>query len=116
MSLTAADREVVYTVAQLIGGVKRLLEERVGRLWVVGELSDVHIARSGHIYFSLKDETHRVRCALFRSAARGLEFEPEDGLEVLLYGDVSVYEARGDLQIVARRLEPRGRGAAQLAF
>jgi len=110
------DREVVYTVSELVGGVKRLLEERVGRLWVVGELADVHLARSGHIYFSLKDDSSRVRCALFRSAARGLAFEPEDGLEVLLHGDVTVYEARGDLQIIARRLEPRGRGALQLAF
>jgi exodeoxyribonuclease VII large subunit len=110
------DRETVYTVSELLGGLRRLLEERVGRLWVVGELSDVHIARSGHIYFTLKEDACRVRCALFRSAARGLAFEPEDGLEVLVYGDVSIYEARGDLQIIARQLEPRGRGAHQLAF
>jgi exodeoxyribonuclease VII large subunit len=116
MSDAEVDREIVYTVTELLGGLTRLLEERVGRLWVVGELSDVHIARSGHIYFSLKDDACRVRCALFRSAARGLAFEPEDGLEVLVWGDVSIYEARGDLQIIARQLEPRGRGALQLAF
>jgi exodeoxyribonuclease VII large subunit len=111
-----ADREIVYTVAELLGGLKRLLAERVGRVWVVGELSDVHVARSGHVYFSLADDSRRVRCALFRSAARGLAFEPEDGLEVMVFGDVSLYEARGDLQIIARRLEPCGRGALQLAF
>jgi exodeoxyribonuclease VII large subunit len=116
MSEADVDREIVYTVAELLGGLKRLLAERVGRVWVVGELTDVHVARSGHVYFSLKDDASRVRCALFRSAARGLAFEPEDGLEVLVYGDVSLYEARGDLQIIARRLEPRGRGALQLAF
>jgi exodeoxyribonuclease VII large subunit len=116
MSEPDPDRELVYTVSELVGGLKRLVEERVGRLWVVGELADVHRARSGHVYFSLEDDSSRVRCALFRSAARGLAFEPEDGLEVLLYGDVTVYEARGDLQIIARRLEPRGRGALQLAF
>jgi len=116
MSEAGPDRDVVYTVSELVGGLKRVVEERVGRLWVVGELVDVHAARSGHVYFSLKDETSRIRCALFRSAARGLAFEPEDGLEVLVYGDVTVYEARGDLQIIARRLEPRGRGALQLAF
>jgi exodeoxyribonuclease VII large subunit len=116
MSDAEVDRETVYTVSELLGGLARLLEERVGRLWVVGELSDVHVARSGHSYFSLKDDASRVRCALFRSAARGLAFEPENGLEVLVYGDVSVYEARGDLQIIVRQLEPRGRGALQLAF
>jgi len=116
MSDAEVDREVVYTVSELLGGLARLLEDRVGRVWVVGELSDVHVARSGHSYFSLKDDTGQVRCALFRSAARGLAFEPEDGLEVLVYGDVSIYEARGDLQIIVRQLEPRGRGALQLAF
>ena len=110
------EREPVYTVAQLVAGLKRLLAERVGRIWVVGELSGVHVARSGHIYFSLKDDSSQLRCALFRSAARGLAFEPEDGLEVLVQGDVSLYEARGELQLVARRLEPRGQGALQLAF
>jgi len=110
------DRDPVYTVAQLVAGLKRLLEERVGRIWVVGELSDVHIARSGHVYFSLKDDSSQLRCALFRSAARGLAFEPENGLEVLVQGDVSLYAARGELQLVARRLEPRGQGALQLAF
>jgi len=116
MSDADVDREVVYSVSELLGGLARLLEERVGRVWVVGELSDVHVARSGHSYFSLKDDAGRVRCALFRSAARGLAFEPEDGLEVLVYGDVSIYEARGDLQIIVRQLEPRGLGALQLAF
>jgi exodeoxyribonuclease VII large subunit len=116
MNDAEVDREVVYTVSELLGGLARLLEERVGRVWVVGEISDVHVARSGHSYFSLQDDAGRLRCALFRSAARGLAFEPEDGLEVLVYGDVSIYGARGDLQIIVRQLEPRGRGALQLAF
>jgi exodeoxyribonuclease VII large subunit len=116
MSDADVEPQSVFTVSDLLGGLKRLLAERVGRVWVVGELRDVHIARSGHIYFSLADDAGRVRCALFRSAARGLAFEPEDGVEVLVYGEVSVYEARGDLQIIARRVEPRGVGALQLAF
>jgi exodeoxyribonuclease VII large subunit len=114
MSATGSDP--VYTVAELLAGMKRLLAERVGRIWVVGELSGVHLARSGHVYFSLTDDTSQLRCAMFRSAARSLEFTPEDGLEVLVHGDVSLYEARGDLQLVVRRLEPRGQGALQLAF
>jgi len=116
MPETELDPQSVFTVSDLLGGLKRLLADRVGRVWVAGELVDVHIARSGHIYFSLADDGGRVRCALFRNAARGLAFEPEDGLEVLVYGDVSLYEARGDLQLIARRVEPRGRGALQLAF
>jgi exodeoxyribonuclease VII large subunit len=106
----------IYTVAELLGGIRALLDERVGRVWVVGELSDLHQARSGHTYFTLKDDAGRVRAALFRSAARRLDFEPEDGLEVLVYGDVSIYEPRGDLQLIVRQLEPRGIGPLQLAF
>jgi len=93
-----------------------LLEERVGRLWVAGEISNLHRAGSGHVYFTLKDDRGQVRAALFRSAARRLAFEPENGLEVIVYADVTVYEARGDLQLVVRELEPRGAGALQLAF
>jgi exodeoxyribonuclease VII large subunit len=106
----------IYTVGDLLSGIKVLLEERVGRLWLVGEVSNLHRASSGHLYFTLKDDGGQIRAALFRSAARRLAFDPEDGLEVLAYGDVTVYEPRGDLQIVVRRLEPRGLGALQLAF
>jgi exodeoxyribonuclease VII large subunit len=93
-----------------------LLEDRVGRVWVAGEISNLHRAGSGHVYFTLKDERGQVRAALFRSAARRLAFEPENGLEVIVYADVTLYEARGDLQLVVRELEPRGAGALQLAF
>jgi exodeoxyribonuclease VII large subunit len=83
---------------------------------VAGEISNLHRAGSGHLYFTLKDARAQVRAALFRSAARRLAFEPENGLEVIVYADVTVYEARGDLQLVVRELEPRGAGALQLAF
>ncbi len=106
----------IYTVAQVLAGLRSLVEQRVGRIWIVGELSNVHIARSGHIYFTLKDASGQIRAALFRSAARRLKFDPEDGLEVLVYAEVSIYEARGDLQLIVRELEPRGLGALQLAF
>ena len=106
----------VYTVTQVLTGLRRLLEERVGGLWIAGELSDVRRAASGHVYFSLVDGTGRLRAALFRQTARRLPFEPEDGLEVLVYGELDVYEARGELQLIVRQLEPRGRGALQLAF
>jgi len=116
MTETECAEPHIYTVAELLGGLRTLIEERVGRVWVVGELSDLHQAHSGHTYFTLKDDVGRVRAALFRSAARRLDFEPEDGLEVLVYGDVSIYEPRGDLQLIVRQLEPRGIGSLQLAF
>ncbi len=96
--------------------MRRLLDERVGRVWVSGEISNLHFARSGHIYFTLKDADAQVRAALFRGAAQRLLFEPEDGLEVRVYADVEIYEARGDLQLIVRQLEPRGDGALRLAF
>ncbi len=106
----------IYSVGEVLAGIRTLLEERVGRVWVVGELSNLHRARSGHLYFTLKDDAGQLRAALFRNAARRVAFEPEDGLEVLAYGDLSVYEPRGDLQLIVRQLEPRGLGALQLAF
>ena len=101
----------IYAVGDLLAGLRGLLEERVGRVWIVGEVSNLHRATSGHAYFTLKDDAGQIRAALFRSAARRLAFEPENGLEVLVYGDVTIYEPRGDLQVVVRELEPRGDGA-----
>jgi exodeoxyribonuclease VII large subunit len=112
----ATQRPHVYRVGEVVAGLRRLLDERVGRLWIAGELSGLRRPASGHVYFSLVDEDAQLRAALFRSAARRLAFEPEDGLEVLVYGELTVYEARGELQIVVRHLEPRGQGALQLAF
>jgi len=106
----------VYGVGEVVAGVKQLLESRVGRVWVVGEVQNVGRPRSGHIYFTLTDERAQLRAALFRGTARHLVFEPEEGLEVLVYGDLTVFEPRGDLQLVVRRLEPRGVGALQVAF
>jgi exodeoxyribonuclease VII large subunit len=106
----------IFRVSELVAGVRQLLEERVGRLWVVGEVSNLRAPGSGHLYFTLKDEAAQLRAALFRSVARRLPFEPEDGLEVLVFGELSVFEARGDLQLLVRHLEPRGQGALQLAF
>lgn len=103
-------------VGQLLRGVQGLLEQRVGRVFVVGEISNLHAARSGHAYFTLKDDEAQIRCALFRGAARDVPFELEEGLEVVVEAEVSIYAARGDLQLVVRSLEPRGTGALQLAF
>lgn len=106
----------VFTVSELLTGISGLLEDRVGRVWTCGEISNLHSARSGHLYFSLKDERGQIRCALFRSAASRVPFTLEDGLEVEVQAEVSIYAARGDLQLIVRNVEPRGAGALQLAF
>jgi exodeoxyribonuclease VII large subunit len=105
-----------FTVSEVAAGLRELLEEEIGRIFVVGEIAEVHRARSGHCYFTLKDEGARLRAVLFRAAAVRLPFDPEEGLEVLVEGALSLYAPRGDLQLVVRALEPRGRGALQLAF
>ncbi|HVH20690.1 MAG TPA: exodeoxyribonuclease VII large subunit [Myxococcota bacterium] len=106
----------IYAVGELVAGLRRLLEDRVGRLWVVGQIGDLSRPRSGHLYFTLKDEHGQLRAALFRNTARRLRFEPEEGMEVLAYCEVSLYEPRGDLQLLVRELEPRGVGVLQLAY
>lgn len=118
MSVVSPDRDErqVLGVGQLIAGLKGLLEQRVGRVWVAGEISNLHRARSGHAYFTLKDEGGQLRAALFRGNAGRLRFELEEGLEVVAEAEVSIYAARGDLQLIVRQLEPRGVGALQLAF
>jgi exodeoxyribonuclease VII large subunit len=106
----------VFGVGEVLRGVSGLLEERVGRLWIAGEVADLRRPASGHVYFTLKDEEGLLRAALFRGDARRLGFDPEDGLEVLAYGELAVYAPRGDLQLIVRQLEPRGAGALRLAF
>ena len=103
-------------VGQLIAGLSGLIEHHVGRVWVVGEISNLHSARSGHTYFTLKDEDGQLRAALFRGNAGRVRFELEEGLEVVAEAEVSIYAARGDLQLIVRDLEPKGVGALQLAF
>ena len=106
----------ILSVGQLIAGLSGLIQHHVGRVWVVGEISNLHNARSGHTYFTLKDEDGQLRAALFRGNVGRVRFELEEGLEVVVEAEVSIYAARGDLQLIVRTLEPRGVGALQLAF
>ncbi|HKJ23727.1 MAG TPA: exodeoxyribonuclease VII large subunit [Myxococcota bacterium] len=106
----------VLGVGELVAGLRGLLEDSIGRVWVAGEISNLRQPASGHAYFTLKDDDAQLRCALFRGAARRLVFDPEDGMAVLAYGELTVYEPRGDLQLIVRNLEPRGEGALQVAF
>lgn len=111
----AAARKI-YSVGALLAGINGLLQDRVGRVWVQGEISNLHRAASGHCYFTLKDDRGQLRAALFRGAAGRLRFELEEGTEVIVSADVGVYEARGDLQLIVKNVEPVGLGALQLAF
>jgi exodeoxyribonuclease VII large subunit len=106
----------VLRVSELIAVLRDVVEAAVGRVWVVGEVSNLRRAASGHSYFTLKDDGAQLRAVLFRGDAARLRFELEDGLEALLFGDVSLYVARGELRMVVREVEPRGIGALRLAF
>lgn len=96
--------------------VKGILEENFALVWVEGEVSNLRIPSSGHIYFTLKDENSQIRVVMFRGHAQLLSFRLEDGLHVITRGSLSVYEARGEYQILADYIEPAGIGALQLAF
>lgn len=112
----ALRERLIIPVGAFLAAVNTLLEDQVGRVWIVGQVSNLHRASSGHIYFTLKDEEGQIRAALFRSAARRVPFDLEEGLEIVVCADVGIYAARGDLQLVVRDVEPRGRGGLQLAF
>jgi len=106
----------IFTVTELTVRVRDLLEERFFEVWVEGELSGVRLYNSGHLYFTLKDSSSLLKGLMFRSALRYLKFKPVDGLRVVARGKVSVYEPKGEYQIVCEHLEPQGLGALQLAF
>lgn len=112
---TQAERRV-YQVAEINRLASAVIENEFGYLWVEGELSGVTHARSGHLYFSLKDEKAVLHAAFFRGSQRGLAFEPRDGLKVQAYGQLTIYEARGNYQMVVRQLEEAGKGSLQEAF
>ncbi len=106
----------IYTVSDLTTEIRATLEDSFAGIWVEGELSNFHRHSSGHMYFSLKDEGSQIRVVMFRTANRQLRFQPKDGLVLLVYGELSVYERRGEYQLVAEYMEPKGLGALQLAF
>jgi exodeoxyribonuclease VII large subunit len=106
----------VWPVRELVGQVRERIEQEYGDVWVEGEISNFRPAPSGHVYFTLKDAEAQLLVVLFRRQAMLLRFRPEDGLRVLVRGRVSVYEQRGQMQLVAETMEPVGAGSLQLAF
>ena len=106
----------VLTVSEVTRLIKDTLETAFPSVWVVGEISNLRRPRSGHLYFTLKDERAQLRAVIWRGVAQKLRFEPADGLAVVARGAITVYRPRGEYQLVVHRLEPRGIGALELAF
>src|SRR5580692_2863403 len=105
-----------WRVSELTARIRELLESALPEVWVEGEVSNCHMAQSGHCYFTLKDAKSQIRCVCFRDQMRGMKFKPEDGLHITVRGALSVYDARGEYQIYVTLIEPVGLGALQLAF
>ena len=112
---TANNRDI-YNVTRLNREVRAVLEGSFPMLWVQGEISNFAQPASGHMYFSLKDASSQVRCAMFKGRNRNLKFSPENGLEVVARASVSLYEGRGEFQLIIEQLELAGEGALQRAF
>ncbi len=106
----------VWTVKALVSSVRSHIEREYSDCWVEGEISNLRSPDSGHLYFTLKEESAQIRVVMFRSSAKLLRFRPENGLQVTVRGRITVYEDRGELQISAEFMEPKGAGALQLAF
>lgn len=111
----APDRRI-WKVRDLVAAVRTHIEREYSDAWVEGEISNFRAPESGHFYFILKDGTSQIRVVMFRSSARLLRFRPADGLQVVVRGRVTIYEDRGELQMSAEYLEPKGTGSLQLAF
>ena len=116
LGLSFAPERRVFSVAELTAIMRGLLEDYFGDCWVSGEISNCRRAPSGHFYFTLKDAQAQLKCVCFRQSAIYLKVKPQDGLEIVARGRISVYEARGEYQLYVETIEPRGFGALQLAF
>jgi exodeoxyribonuclease VII large subunit len=115
LAFTAPARRT-WTVRDLVAAVRTHIEREYADIWVEGEISNFRAHDSGHLYFTLKDRNAQIRVVMFRSSARLLRFRPENGMQIVTRGRVTIYEDRGEMQISAEYLEPKGAGALQIAF
>src|ERR1035441_4666288 len=106
----------VLSVTELTRQIKKLLEKQVGEIWVTGEVTNLRLQSSGHIYFTLKDADAQLSCVLFRGETQVDRSLLQDGRKVTLQGDVTVYEPRGQYQLRVTQIELQGIGALQVAF
>lgn len=109
-------RRHIFSVTELTGAIRTILESRYSQVWVEGEISNARVWKTGHLYFTLKDARAQIRAVMFRSTVNLLRFKPENGQHVVARGRVSVYDPKGEYQLVCEHLDPRGLGALQLAF
>ncbi len=114
--LSSTENNTIYSVSTLNRSVANLLEQEFGWIWVEGEISNLAQPASGHIYFSLKDHSAQVSCAMFKGRKRSLKFQPENGNQVLVRAKVSLYQPRGNYQLIVDRMEEAGDGALQRQF
>lgn len=115
-TFTEAPTRRIWRVADLVSSVRTTVERGYTDVWVEGEISNLRIAESGHMYFALKDGDALLRVVMFRMQARLLRFRPDNGMQIIARGRVTIYDQRGELQLAAEFLEPLGAGALQLAF
>lgn len=113
---TQISEQKIFSVTELNREAKNLLADYFSVIQVEGEISNLSTPSSGHIYFSLKDSRAQIRCAMFKSQLRGLTFRPENGKQVLIFAQVSLYEARGDYQLIVDKIQLAGEGDLQIAF
>lgn len=106
----------VWSVRELVSAVRTAVEREYTDVWLEGEISNYRPSESGHLYFTLKDGDAQLRVVMFRSQARLLRFRPDNGMQIIARGRVTIYDARGELQVAAEYLEPKGAGALQVAF
>jgi len=106
----------IYSVSELTGSIRELLESSFGDLWIEGEISNCRAWNTGHVYFTLKDSGAQIKAVMFRSAVRYLKFKLEDGQHVIARGRLGVYDPKGEYQLVCEHVQPRGAGALQVAF
>ena len=115
-SVSRDAERTIYSVGEITRHIKHHLESAFTGIWIAGELSNLKRPSSGHRYFTLKDDEAQISAVMFQGDARRVRFRPEDGMAVLVWGHITVYEPRGNYQIRVKRIEPRGKGELQLAF
>ncbi len=106
----------IFSVSELTRSVRTALEDNVGVVWVEGEISNYRKQASGHQYFTLKDEGAQISCVLFRGNGSRLATPLRDGMQVEVFGELSVYEQRGNYQLIVRAVQPKGQGTLQQRF
>ncbi|WP_145566411.1 exodeoxyribonuclease VII large subunit, partial [Yersinia massiliensis] len=114
--MSQSSASTIFTVSRLNQTVRQLLEMEMGQIWLTAEISNFSQPSSGHWYFTLKDDRAQVRCAMFRNTNRRTTFHPQNGQQVLVRASITLYEPRGDYQLIAESMQPAGDGLLQQQF